>query len=97
GMYTGFLRSFFFFFSSRRRHTRFSRDWSSDVCSSDLGRVVAAKRVMIVERRGPAECELKQEGWRAAWEIKTRLRKNRTSVANLIGRSDGLCRRNSLR
>src|SRR5690606_39296543 len=26
----------FFFFTSRRRHTRFSRDWSSDVCSSDL-------------------------------------------------------------
>src|SRR5690606_40015148 len=25
-----------FFFTSRRRHTRFSRDWSSDVCSSDL-------------------------------------------------------------
>src|SRR5690606_39991865 len=25
-----------YFFSSRRRHTRFSRDWSSDVCSSDL-------------------------------------------------------------
>src|SRR5205809_2736875 len=30
------LLSFFFFFSSRRRHTRCSRDWSSDVCSSDL-------------------------------------------------------------
>src|SRR2546429_5825123 len=30
------LRLFFFFFSSRRRHTRCSRDWSSDVCSSDL-------------------------------------------------------------
>src|SRR3989440_6211125 len=33
------LRSFpmrFFFFSSRRRHTRSDRDWSSDVCSSDL-------------------------------------------------------------
>src|SRR5690606_40306457 len=28
--------SLLFFFSSRRRHTRFSRDWSSDVCSSDL-------------------------------------------------------------
>src|SRR3989449_6260531 len=27
---------FFFFFSSKRRHTRCSRDWSSDVCSSDL-------------------------------------------------------------
>src|SRR2546429_3060676 len=28
--------TYFFFFSSRRRHTRCSRDWSSDVCSSDL-------------------------------------------------------------
>src|SRR3712207_9457373 len=31
--YISFL---FFFFSSRRRHTRYWRDWSSDVCSSDL-------------------------------------------------------------
>src|SRR3989442_16043135 len=30
------LESYFFFFSSRRRHTRCGRDWSSDVCSSDL-------------------------------------------------------------
>src|SRR3712207_7016452 len=30
------LPPFFFFFSSRRRHTRYLRDWSSDVCSSDL-------------------------------------------------------------
>src|SRR2546427_3938080 len=29
--------SLFFFFSSRRRHTIFDCDWSSDVCSSDLG------------------------------------------------------------
>src|SRR5699024_12222015 len=29
--------SWLFFFSSRRRHTRSKRDWSSDVCSSDLG------------------------------------------------------------
>src|SRR5699024_11232380 len=29
----------FFFFASRRRHTRSKRDWSSDVCSSDLSRV----------------------------------------------------------
>src|SRR5690625_7052913 len=28
--------SIIFFFSSRRRHTRWPRDWSSDVCSSDL-------------------------------------------------------------
>src|SRR2546430_4633003 len=32
--------SLFFFFSSRRRHTRFDCDWSSDVCSSDLDRLV---------------------------------------------------------
>src|SRR2546429_359267 len=30
------MTSLLFFFSSRRRHTRCSRDWSSDVCSSDL-------------------------------------------------------------
>src|SRR5258707_3678274 len=34
----------FFFFSSRRRHTRYWRDWSSDVCSSDLA---------ALERLGP--------------------------------------------
>src|SRR2546429_3938159 len=32
----GVVVDVFFFFSSRRRHTRCSRDWSSDVCSSDL-------------------------------------------------------------
>src|SRR2546430_2987151 len=31
------MLSVIFFFSSRRRHTRFDCDWSSDVCSSDLG------------------------------------------------------------
>src|SRR5699024_11952421 len=31
-----FYDTFLFFFSSRRRHTRSKRDWSSDVCSSDL-------------------------------------------------------------
>src|SRR2546421_7289675 len=31
-----YIAMFFFFFSSRRRHTRSDRDWSSDVCSSDL-------------------------------------------------------------
>src|SRR3712207_7164389 len=32
----GYSTVIFFFFSSRRRHTRYWRDWSSDVCSSDL-------------------------------------------------------------
>src|SRR5437764_1341721 len=34
-----------FFFSSRRRHTRYIGDWSSDVCSSDLARLLAESLV----------------------------------------------------
>src|SRR3989442_11892824 len=46
--------SLFFFFSSRRRHTRCGRDWSSDVCSSDLrfdfeGLRLGARRTYEVE------------------------------------------------
>src|SRR5690606_18742910 len=40
------------FFSSRRRHTRFSRDWSSDVCSSDLSqRALLLDQLLCWERR----------------------------------------------
>ena len=35
-----YVSCLFFFFSSRRRHTRFTSDWSSDVCSSDLSLVI---------------------------------------------------------
>src|SRR5687768_2565169 len=38
---------FIFFFSSRRRHTRCSRDWSSDVCSSDLFDLPEAEQELI--------------------------------------------------
>src|SRR5437868_13197011 len=38
-----------FFFSSRRRHTRSKRDWSSDVCSSDLGTQVFVLAVALLE------------------------------------------------
>src|SRR5437870_6938617 len=38
----------FFFFSSRRRHTRWPRDWSSDVCSSDLGKLKPAPCVPAI-------------------------------------------------
>src|SRR5690625_7906308 len=41
---------FLFFFSSRRRHTRWPRDWSSDVCSSDLAEEVV--RAVIDELDG---------------------------------------------
>src|SRR5438874_5053583 len=47
--------SMYFFFSSRRRHTRSLRDWSSDVCSSDLGRSPGRNkrraRKAVVERK----------------------------------------------
>src|SRR5690606_41042531 len=39
-----------FFFSSRRRHTSFSRDWSSDVCSSDLPSGAGSLRGRTVDR-----------------------------------------------
>src|SRR2546422_3178192 len=39
---------FVFFFSSRRRHTRCSRDWSSDVCSSDLEGVRVRRRALFM-------------------------------------------------
>src|SRR5688572_31367329 len=42
-----------FFFSSRRRHTRFDCDWSSDVCSSDLGDLEAGLHVLH-DAHGPA-------------------------------------------
>src|SRR5690606_40986607 len=50
-------RSYLFFFSSRRRHTRFSRDWSSDVCSSDLRKRLT--RILADKRRASAckSCE----------------------------------------
>src|SRR5690606_40419240 len=44
-----------FFFSSRRRHTRFSRDWSSDVCSSDLPEILPHLGVRVVELRERAQ------------------------------------------
>src|SRR5215510_7982280 len=48
----------FFFFSSRRRHTRWPRDWSSDVCSSDLGQIfrVDVETIEHIEAAGDYMC-----------------------------------------
>src|SRR6266536_927278 len=46
--------SLFFFFSSRRRHTRSTRDWSSDVCSSDLEEVVLRASARVQRQTGAA-------------------------------------------
>src|SRR6266513_2548383 len=45
----------FFFFSSRRRHTTSKRDWSSDVCSSDLGYQRAEVLKQLEDRRHDSE------------------------------------------
>src|SRR5437870_13866326 len=60
----------FFFFSSRRRHTRWPRDWSSDVCSSDLIRIlVVAELVAAHERAREPHLDLAQEVRGDALEI----------------------------
>src|SRR5216684_8029689 len=57
-----------FFFSSRRRHTRCSRDWSSDVCSSDLdvadapARIEAGKGILKDHLHAPADLVLARGG-----------------------------------
>src|SRR5690242_21215403 len=51
--YTVLFDCFFFFFSSRRRHTRLTCDWSSDVCSSDLARDDKSNHKIGPGRRRP--------------------------------------------
>src|SRR5690606_40061077 len=51
----------FFFFSSRRRHTRFSRDWSSDVCSSDLVSATARRGIGVPLLEMSLSCWVLQE------------------------------------
>src|SRR5690625_5982646 len=56
-----FAVHFKFFFSSRRRHTRWPRDWSSDVCSSDLCRCPGRSRTWCPRcstRSGPRRAEM---------------------------------------
>src|SRR3712207_4682184 len=47
---------FVFFFSSRRRHTRYWRDWSSDVCSSDLNLQRRRQTMAALLESTPVEC-----------------------------------------
>src|SRR2546422_6004422 len=55
-------RFFLFFFSSRRRHTRCSRDWSSDVCSSDLTTVPAGTVTFSITNAGSIPHGFEVEG-----------------------------------
>src|SRR5699024_11513398 len=56
----------FFFFSSRRRHTRSKRDWSSDVCSSDLVQTLSQQAVLDKLKATEFDYILIDEAHRAA-------------------------------
>src|SRR5690606_14988873 len=63
----------------RRRHTRFSRDWSSDVCSSDLGPVPF----------GPGRGPIGPAPWRAPWHILERRGQRNTGTRRRGGVMSG--------
>src|SRR5256884_7475983 len=87
---------FMFFFSSRRRHTRCSRDWSSDVCSSDLEWVLA--RVGFDAALAKAQLVITGEGsfdrtslvGKASGEVVRRAQVARKKVAGVAGRGGGV-------
>src|SRR6266498_2969184 len=75
----GFVIPFGFFFSSRRRHTRCGRDWSSDVCSSDLS-----------ERREVQHVHSPAADWRRALELLAAVEPTgQTPVARLLAQDTG--------
>src|SRR2546429_1669155 len=73
-----YASNLFFFFSSRRRHTRCSRDWSSDVCSSDLPLTPCtpdARRFVDMDGIAVKLERLKREAqkeWKRKWRQKLR-------------------------
>src|SRR5690606_39670386 len=79
-----------FFFSSRRRHTRFSRDWSSDVCSSDLEQLEQALQ------QGPALVQFREPAWAARPDAEFHLHQAFLQVVNLCQRYQARCLVNSL-
>src|SRR5690606_23105216 len=70
-----------FFFSSRRRHTRFSREWSSDVCSSDLREGEFAVQCGGHGDGGPRVIDV----YRSDSSVSVRSRLNKDSLASRAG------------
>src|SRR5476651_196845 len=68
---------FFFFFSSRRRHTSYWRDWSSDVCSSDLRRYLEFKNFQVTHVMNITDIEDK---------IIKRVRETKTTLPEFTGK-----------
>src|SRR5206468_6922078 len=89
---------FFFFFSSRRRHTRSDRDWSSDVCSSDLEAGRERERddppqdtpFRVHDPRHLHESRLDAELTRSSVDLPVDLRQGRLQALDqLLSRQDG--------
>src|SRR5690625_7682777 len=83
---------FIFFFSSRRRHTRWPRDWSSDVCSSDLKYSLASptakgKARPLARPAAMAAAKVQPVPW--VWRVSTRDRVKVSSPAALRSKSGG--------
>src|SRR5687768_17981248 len=73
----------FFFFSSRRRHTRCSRDWSSDVCSSDLPFFTGRQK--LIDTEGRVERFTKKFGVQTSEQRKTAARAVKDAKAKTTG------------
>src|SRR5438874_8740043 len=84
-----FIERLYFFFSSRRRHTRSLRDWSSDVCSSDLQVGAEPQR-----RRARAARELAEVPGSRALGVARRVARGRSEehTSELQSRRDLVCR-----
>src|SRR5690606_39537279 len=77
----------FFFFSSRRRHTRFSRDWSSDVCPSDLGGETGTETAQNAPSHIGSHIDSEGPGWISTLDREIAPGDKRQGVCDEIGRA----------
>src|SRR5206468_7501804 len=82
------IRPLYFFFSSRRRHTRSDRDWSSDVCSSDLYGIDASARSSLASAPRPVPRMTATSGTIAVRVFTARTASATETAFKLSGRSE---------
>src|SRR2546421_7173647 len=81
-------RCSFFFFSSRRRHTRSDRDWSSDVCSSDLAVEVKQLQIALNQTKAQLETALKGQPQQANGDQIQRYTEEINRIKQLLTKSE---------
>src|SRR3712207_7198720 len=89
------MRFFIFFFSSRRRHTRYWRDWSSDVCSSDLSIIMRFLMSTIgpIKRKAKTGATPKVDNNEAPIKASASLQRDRIKAKSIMTKMavKGLC------